>query len=388
MSLVAIKNKKSSMKNFLFLLFFFTPVQLFAQTTIQGNFTHNGINRTYRLYIPAAYNPGFAVPLVLNLHGYSSNALEQELYSNFKPIADTANFLIVHPDGTDDGTGNQFWNSVGAPNVDDVDFLSALIDTISSNYTVDQNCIYSTGMSNGGFMSHKLACDLGSKITAIASVTGTMTWNEYNNCTPQHPTPVMQVHGTADPIVPYYGSMSVVAVDSVVNFWVLKNNCDSIPIYTSVTDINQNDGCTAEHYLYPNGNNGASVELYKIIDGGHTWPGSLFVIGVTNQDFSASAEIWKFFRKYKLNVLTSQQGNYQGTLNGEKIYPNPSSGDLTIEFKNVGYRQIYVSDLLGRIDKYFYCSGGDFNFFLDKQGVYFITITEGGCSFTHKVVIF
>lgn len=376
------------MKNFLILIYLFSSIQLFAQTTIPGNFTHNGINRTYRLYVPAVYNPVLAVPFVLNLHGYGSNAFEQEVYSNFKPVADTANFLIVHPDGTVDGSGNQFWNSFGAINVDDVDFLSALIDTISSNYNVDQNCIYSTGMSNGGFMSYKLACELGNKITAIASVTGTMIWNEYNNCTPQHPTPVMQIHGTADPIVPYNGSVSLVPVDSVINFWVQKNNCLSTPIFTAVADINQNDGCTAEHFLYTNGNNGASVELYKVIDGGHTWPGSLFTIGITNQDFSASVEIWKFFRKYKLNVLTSQQENNQNILNGVKIYPNPSPGNIRIEFKNAAARQIYVSDLIGRIDKYFYCNVDVFNFYLNTKGVYFITITEEDSSVIHKIVIF
>lgn len=276
-----------------------------AQLTINGNFIYDGINRSYRLYIPPSYNNSIPAPLILNLHGYGSTALEHELYTNFKPISDTAGFIIVHPNGSVDGFGNQQWNAFNFTNVNDVGYLSALVDTIAQAYNIDSNSIYSTGMSNGGFMSYKLACELGDKIAAIASVTGTMTWTEFNNCNPAHATPVMQIHGTADVTVPYNGSLFFVPVDSLVKFWVDNNACNPNFIFTAVPDINTNDNSTAEHYHYENGTNGSSVELYKIINGGHSWPGAPITINVTNNDISASVEIWRFFRKYKLNILTS-----------------------------------------------------------------------------------
>jgi polyhydroxybutyrate depolymerase len=176
-----------------------------AQNTIDAELTHDGLVRTYRLYSPAAYNAATPVPLVLNLHGYTSNNLEQEFYGDFRAIADTANFIIVHPNGTEDANGDQFWSSFGVSSIDDVGFLSALIDKIQTEYSIDHNCIYSTGMSNGGFMSYELACQLSYRIAAIASVTGSMVQSRFDNCNATHPTPVMQIHGTADPTVPYLG---------------------------------------------------------------------------------------------------------------------------------------------------------------------------------------
>jgi polyhydroxybutyrate depolymerase len=103
-----------------------------AQTIVNGSFVHDGINRTYRLYIPEVYNPSTPVPLLFNLHGYGSNNIEQEFYGDFRPIADTANFIIAHPNGTLDPGGNRYWNAFGGADVDDVGFLSSLIDTISA----------------------------------------------------------------------------------------------------------------------------------------------------------------------------------------------------------------------------------------------------------------
>jgi polyhydroxybutyrate depolymerase len=121
---------------YLFSALFFSFYISFCQSTVSGNFIHNNINRSYRIYIPASYDGTVAVPLVLNLHGYGSNAIEQELYTNFKSIADTANFILVHPNGSFDGLGNRFWNTFGNSNVDDLGFISTLIDTISSDYNL------------------------------------------------------------------------------------------------------------------------------------------------------------------------------------------------------------------------------------------------------------
>src|SRR5690606_1227667 len=174
-----------------------------------------------RLYIPASYDGTESVPLLFNLHGYTSNNVQQEVYADFRPIADTANFIIVHPNGTLDLGGNRYWNAFNVPGgVDDVGFLSTLIDEISQSYTIDMNRVYSTGMSNGGFMSYELACALGYRITAVASVTGAMPKNRPSTCNPPHPVPAMQIHGTADPTVPYNGNAQQESIEDVVDYWV------------------------------------------------------------------------------------------------------------------------------------------------------------------------
>jgi polyhydroxybutyrate depolymerase len=269
-----------------------------AQTSFSGSFQHNGIMRTYSVYVPAIYSPATPVPLLFNLHGYGSNNIEQEFYADFRPVADTAGFIIVHPNGTLDGQNKRFWNTFGSSAVDDIGFLSALIDTISESYNINPNRIYSTGMSNGGFMSYDLACALSNRIAAIASVTGSMTYARFISCNASHPMPVMEIHGTADGTVPYAGNVLFAPIDSLVNYWARFNNCALTPAIAQVPDINTTDGSTAEHYVYDHGDFGSKVELFKIIGGGHTWPGAPLTIGVTNRDFKASTEIWRFLSRY------------------------------------------------------------------------------------------
>ncbi|MBX7182476.1 MAG: T9SS type A sorting domain-containing protein [Bacteroidia bacterium] len=344
-----------------------------AQTSLVDSFMFGGLMRNYRVYVPAIYSNTSAVPLVLNLHGYTSNAFQQEFYTNFKTIADTANFILVHPNGTFDLNGDQYWNNFDVSNVDDVGFLSALIDSLSNQFAIDPNRIYSTGMSNGGFMSYDLACFLNNRIAAIASVTGAMIFSHIASCNPSHPTPVMQIHGTADPTVSYTGSASFAPIEDLVDYWVNFNNCDTPAIFTALPDISTADGCTAEHYVYSGGNNNASVEFYKINGGGHTWPGSPITIGVTNQDFSATKEIWRFFRQYRLNDLVGI--NQEPTETIERIFPNPANQQVMIPSTNQGFK---IFDLYGRC--WYSVNGKSEQHLLDisslVEGVYWVSIGE------------
>ena len=256
------------------------------------------------MYVPASYSPGNDLPLVLNFHVYTSNAWQQAFYSNFNTVADAEGFIIVYPDGTLDNQGTTHWNvGWGGSTVDDIGFTSALIDSISAEYSINQDRVYSTGMSNGGFMSYQLACELSDRIAAIASVTGSMNLGWFNSCNPNHPMPVMEIHGTLDPTVSYNASSFTESIPDILDFWANFNNCNSTPIISNVPDIITTDGCTAEHQIWENGDNGATVEHYKIIDGEHTWPGALAIAGVTNQDINASEKIWEFFNKYDINGL-------------------------------------------------------------------------------------
>ena len=321
--------------------------------TISDSFIYDGQTRTYSYYVPTSYSAGNPVPLILNLHGYGSSGTEQANYTNFMPIADTANFIIVHPDGTYNPTDptKRFWEfGAQGTNVDDFGFLEALIDTISAHYSINQNRIYSTGLSNGGYMSYYFACE-SNRFAAIASVGATMTVPMYNSCNPNYPIPVMEIHGTNDAVVLYNGSLGNKGVEDVIDLWVNQNNCNSTPVVTQVPDNDPTDGATAEHYLYAGGTDGHTVEFYKVIGGGHTWPGGTVPIpalGNTCMDFNASKEIWRFFSQYNNPYVGIK--NEKITSDYLSIYPNPTSGKLTIQLEKMPLNPfvLTIHDVQGR----------------------------------------
>ncbi|HRG57825.1 MAG TPA: T9SS type A sorting domain-containing protein [Bacteroidia bacterium] len=362
--------------------------KLQAQTSLFANIDIDGVSREYKIYIPAIYDGSVAVPLVFNFHGYGSSFTEQEQYGDFRAIADTANFILIHPQGLPDNFGTSSWNTFGNSTANDLGFISTLIDTLLQNYNIDSTAIYSTGMSNGGFMSYELACQLSHRIAAIASVTGSITNTNITLCNAQHPMPVMQIHGTNDGTVPYAGNVIFQPIENVINYWIQFNNCDTAANFNAIPDIVSTDNCTAEHYVYSNGNNGVEVEFYKIINGGHSWPGAPVNINTTNMDFMANQEIWRFFRKYKLggSILTSD--NYKIAAQHDfNVFPNPSSSDFTIQFQNEKYRKIKLSNALGQLISAFYCNTNRVVLTPPHTGIYFITIEETDGSIQSKRLI-
>ena len=311
----------------------------FAQQTISASITHDGIQRDYILYIPELYDGSTAVPLILNFHGFGSNANEQMFYGDFRDIADTEGFLLVHPEGTT-FIGNQFWN-VGFPGIsstiDDVGFTEALIDELATLYTINLDRVYATGMSNGGFMSFLLACQLSEKIAAVASVTGSMTQDTFNDCNAQLPTPVLQIHGTEDDVVLYNGNTLSIPIADVISYWVDYNNCETTPTTSTLPDLDVSDGSTVEHSVYENSDNGITTEHMKVIGGGHTWPGSVLNTAGTNQDIDASMEIWLFFSRYDINGPLSTDDFENKHVS---IYPNPTNSNINLSLnysKDVNY---------------------------------------------------
>jgi polyhydroxybutyrate depolymerase len=311
-----------------------------AQQTINASITHDGIERDYILYVPEIYDGSTAVPLVLNFHGFGSGASQQMFYGDFRDIADTEGFLLVHPEGTT-LIGNQFWN-VGFPGlsstIDDVGFTEALIDELATLYTIDLDRVYATGMSNGGFMSFLLACQLSEKIAAVASVTGSMTQDTFDDCNAQLPTPVLQIHGTEDDVVSYNENNLSLPIPDVISYWVDHNNCETTPTTTTLPDVDVSDGSTIEYSVYEDGDNGITTEHMKVIGGGHTWPGSILNSAGTNQDIDASMEIWLFFSRYDINGLLSTD-DYENR--HVSIYPNPTQSKINLSLnyaKEVHYK--------------------------------------------------
>jgi polyhydroxybutyrate depolymerase len=366
-------------KQFLIALSIASFMTIKAQTTFVDSIYVGGQYRSYRLYVPAVYTGATSRPLILNLHGYTSNAQEQQLYSTFMPIADTANFLMVYPNGTYIA-GQRFWNAgISLSLVNDIAFLSALIDSLNLTYNINLNRVYATGMSNGGYMSHTLACELSNRITAIASVTGSIFKTQYGvNCHPTRPVPVMQIHGTIDPTVPYNGSATSAPIDSVVKYWVTKNSCNTTPTFSNVPNINTADGCTAEHYQYNGGTGGSNVELYKIIGGTHSWPGFPFGGVGTNLDINASKEIWRFFSKYNLSSLTGINEN-ESLRKVIVLYPNPANTILNFNLENETLLTIEVSDVIGKMVLSEITQTHSISIKELKSGIYFLSIkTQSG----------
>jgi len=337
-------------KTILSILLLFFAAQSRAQTTVNGSFVHGGITRTYSFYVPASYTPGQALPLVIGLHGLSSSGSNFAQHRDFRPVADTANFIMAHPDGSM-LFGVRYWNyGITGSSPDDVGFIEALIDTISAHYTIDPNRVYSVGMSNGSFLSYYLACR-SDRFAAVAGVTGSMSTDMYNSCVPAHPTPVIHVHGTDDPTNPYNGTGSMTAIEDMVMFWVNQNNCNPTPQITSVPNINTADGATAEHYVYTGGTDGHSVEFFKVIGGEHTWPGSPMPgsSDVTCMDFDARVEIWRFFSQYERSGSTSAENPVKS--DWLRMYPNPAQDILNFDAGERSIHTIVITDMKGRVLK-------------------------------------
>ena len=253
--------------------------------------THNGLERKYIIYTPQGYDGNSKLPLLLNFHGFGGQAGDYMSYSNMRSTADSENFILVYPQGTD-LDGSPHWNAAlnGGDNksdVDDLGFIEALINKLSSENLIDLKRVYAVGYSNGGMMSYALACYKSGLISAIGSVSGYMLQTE---CSPSHSIPLIKLHGTTD----YYDGGGVYnSVESVLNFWVNFNNTDTNPIISNIND----NGTSITSYKYENGDNSVSVEHYKIIGGEHVW---------FNNDFDGKNTgqlIWDFVSKYDIDGL-------------------------------------------------------------------------------------
>jgi len=279
---------------------------LFYQSTF-----FDGLSRDYIMYVPDSYDENQNIPIVFNLHGGSSTAEEQmNSISDMRSISENESFILVYPQATNDPNGIPIWNLGGvnskATDVDDVGYISHIIEKISNFYSVDQDRIYVAGFSNGAYLSFELACKLSDKIAAFASVAGHMFVDTYNECSPSHPTPFLSINGTEDN---YQGIGSYyISVDESNNYWTEFNSTDTLPVIRDIADINTSDGSTVKYYSWRNGTNGVEVDHYKVIGGGHSWPSSAGADKANNKggfngDIDSNVLIWNFFSKFDINGL-------------------------------------------------------------------------------------
>jgi polyhydroxybutyrate depolymerase len=338
----------SKINKYVYLLSLLLIASLSKGQSVAGSFQHDGITRSYTIYIPANYTVVNMHPVVFNLHGYTSNGSQQAAMTKMNAIADTAGFIVAYPEGTLDASLQQYWNSGYGTGVDDVGFIDALIDTIANNYSVNLQRIYSTGMSNGGIMSNTLACELNGRIAAIAGVAGTMSLFQQTTCSPANKIPVMQIQGTSDLVVPYLGNVTLMGVDALLAHWRTNNNLTSASSITSISNINLFDGSTAELIKYDIGS-AFPVHLFKVTNGGHSWPGSgVIVSGTTNMDFNASLEIWKFFSQYSLITSVNQIKGETSSKRIKLVGANPVQNQLQWESDFLSDYTIKIYNTMGQ----------------------------------------
>ena len=264
----------------------------------------NGVTREFILYIPSTYNSSDTMPLMLNFHGWTMSASNQMNMSDMRALAESEKFILVYPQGTkfkNKFYGSTHWNvgswTTGSVS-DDIGFVEKLIDHMYVNYNIDLERIYACGYSNGGFFSHELACNLSNKIAAIGAVSANMSTRTKDNCNPSHPTPVITVSGTNDNEVSYDGTNfeGQISHNEVLNYWINYNETDASSIISDLPNINTTDGSMVKLYQYKNGNNNVEIEHYKVINGGHDWPGSY-----GNMDIDANSIIWRFVSQFDIN---------------------------------------------------------------------------------------
>jgi len=324
-------------KHLIFTFCFLFSGAAISQQTLTFNTVHEGLDRNYALYVPASYEGLEATPLVFNLHGFGSNAAEEQFYTGMQFVADREGFLLCFPNGLEN-SWNVGWNF--GSSADDVGFIDQILTEISGEYNVNSQKVYSCGMSNGGFMSYTLACELNDKIAAVASVTGAMAESYVPNCVPNRAVPVMQIHGTADNVVFYEGTEDVnIPIEAVVQFWVNNNGCNTRADTIVVDNTDTTDGSTAVRIEYNQCSADESVVFYKIEGGGHTWPGASLTIGVTNRDFNASQEIWNFFDSFENSFLADTED--QQISQSLFISPNPTHDFINIKLDQIEEYKIF-----------------------------------------------
>jgi polyhydroxybutyrate depolymerase len=249
-----------------------------------------GVMRSARLHLPPAVTGGAALPLVISLHGYNSNAAQQERVSQMSAKADAAGFVAAYPEGINNPQEWRFGPGPGAQQ--DVAFIRDLIGLIERSVTIDPKRIYVTGISNGAEMSYRLACDLADEVAAFAPVAG--GYLTAMDCRPSRPVPVVAFHGTADNLLPYTGMPPLLEpVHAWAESWAQRNGCGA-----QAKVIYQQGDVTGEEWS--GCRDGADVVLYTIAGKGHSWPGSAMPAAITTQDISATDAMWEFFAAHPM----------------------------------------------------------------------------------------
>jgi polyhydroxybutyrate depolymerase len=267
--------------------------------------THDGRPRRYRIHIPPVVPP--AAALVVQLHGGGGNGTGLDRLTRFHRLADRERCVVLSPSGFD-----RHWNDGRSPTVagvDDVGFLVALVEGAAGRLPIDRRRIYVVGISNGAMMAARLAHEVPDHFAAFGQVAGTAPEDATEWWQPSRPVPIIQIHGTADPILPYEGGAvlrrrpgaedpgRVLGVDQWAALVAGHNRAGGPTVERIPPDV------TVRRWAGPSAS--GDVEFWQVAGGGHTWPGGIQylperTIGTTSATFDATAALWRFFAAHAL----------------------------------------------------------------------------------------
>jgi polyhydroxybutyrate depolymerase len=313
---------------------------LFFATTSKAQVQHfawQGAQRDYLVRTPSEYNE--TMPVLFFLHGLGDNITRLDNEFHFQQVADDFHWMMVVPQAMQQ-SGYTMWNAgLTSSNIDDSGFLMALLDSLAEQYPVNLDSVFFTGFSMGGFMTHRMAIEHGDRITACAPVSGLITYSLAAQ-TAVAPVKMLHIHGTSDPVVGYDGNSQYfgmnlgLGVEAILNYWQDANHCVDEPVVDTFPNL-QNDGLLFVRYTYKGD---ATLQHIKVIGGNHSW-----YHNENQYDISYLNEIHKFFSKKEGGNVGVDELE-QNTI---KLWPNPTSGEITIETATEG--QLEVMDMLGRI---------------------------------------
>jgi polyhydroxybutyrate depolymerase len=294
---------------------------------------HDGLTRYFLVHLPTGYNPQNDYPLVLALHGGVGSGPQLEKQSGLSDKADAEKFILVYPDGVRGQFGIRTWNAgvccgdAVTEDIDDVGFLITLIDTLEKQFGIASDKIFATGMSNGAFMSYRLACEQPDIIAAIAPVAGSMNMD----CEPHKWVPIIHFHSYRDNSIPYLGGRGSglskhynPPLDSILGVWATQTDCKTFKDTLRLS-------AEYDHFIWDSCDCNSEYQLYLTYDGGHSWPGgNKTIIGdSTSKAISANDLMWDFFLAHpKCERIPGGIGISE--INSSSAYPNPTSKWITI----------------------------------------------------------
>lgn len=277
----------------------------------ERRYRHEGRDRFCHVHVPASHDPNRAAPLVLALHGATSNPKLMAQFCGLHRQGEQDGFVVAYPAGTGAvGTvlfwnGGGHWGYAGKNGVDDVGFIRMVVDDLRGAIAIDPDRIHVCGMSNGANMTYRLGAEMADVFASIAGVGGPMIPGAAR---PQRPLSVLHIHGTDDAFAPFHGGVGehslhgvpLPSVRSTIDFWVDANECPVLPQIASSPDA-AGDGTTIRTEIYAPGRDGTEVVLHIVEGGGHTWPGRPPLpekLGKSSGNLDANAAISAFFRKH------------------------------------------------------------------------------------------
>ena len=343
-----MKQKNISVILIIFSVLF--ALEINAQYT---DFEHDGGTRQYIYYEPENLNQ--QMPLVFVMHGYTGDANSIRNYSDMNDFADQYGFAVCYPRGTVDGGGNRFWNVGYAfhPNetVDDVGYLTQLAQYLQQTNGLNPDYTFATGMSNGGEMCYMLAYQGYDTFKAVAPVAGMILQDILDDCDAAPGIPVFEIHGSQDGVTPLAGDPdnndgwgSYPSIADTIDYFVEKNGCTTL-VEGSVPNTDTSDGSFIVSEKYTGGVNQNEVWYYKVVGGGHDWPGS-----GGNMDIEAGEQAWLFFQNYIDNNVVVLDLDAAISVN----VPETTCGDTiitpSVSITNYGFNDITVAQMTWQIN--------------------------------------